>query len=71
MVRVEERVRDELPRNVPRQVLLINEDAHELNDAQRGVRIIKLDRDICAKNSEQRRAPGTRCIDTAHCRGTP
>lgn len=39
VVREEERVRRDLPGLVPRHVLLVDEDAHELGDGERRVRL--------------------------------
>ena len=50
MVRVEERVGRDLPRLVPRDVLLVDEDAHELGDRERRVRVIELDSHICIQD---------------------
>jgi hypothetical protein len=37
VVRVEEGVGDDLPRGLPRLVLLVDEDAHQLGDRERRV----------------------------------
>ena len=47
VVREEERVRDNFPRFVPGDILLIDEDAHELDDGERRVSIVELDGVVC------------------------
>lgn len=40
MVRKRKRARDNLPRRVPRDVLFVDEDAHELGNRERRVRLL-------------------------------
>lgn len=47
VVREEEHVGDDVPCLCERQVLLINEDAHQLRDRKRRVRVVELDGDVC------------------------
>ena len=49
MVRVEEGLGDDGPGIIPANFLLIDEDAHELDDGERRVSIVELDGDVCEK----------------------
>ena len=42
----EERVDDDLPGTIPRNLLFINEDTHEFRNCESGMRIVELDGSI-------------------------
>ena len=49
VVRVAEGPRDDLPGLLPRQILLVDQHAHQLGDGHGGVRVVELDRDLVGK----------------------
>ena len=51
MVREEERVGDDGPCGIPGELLLVEQDAHQLGDRERRVRVVQLDRDVCVRIS--------------------
>ena len=57
MVRVGERVCTDFPCFIPRETLLINQDAHQLRNCNRWVRIVKLNRLLLRKIGKSRNLP--------------